>query len=645
MCHPRPGRVRSFSFFFGPVRAILCGVRSPPTSPLDRRSADADGLIPLVSQPPERPWAGFAALVFVLCTGGVGLLDLLRPAPVPTLVGQERADQERVRARSRIRDGSRMEVWSSDLDRRSNVAHFGGPFYTAALLRWLGETNEEVVLGRDGWLFLTVDVAPPIASRDVARLTARRFAMIDRQLARRGVELWVLPVPRKAVICREYLPADVDPRIELDRRVLRQLRRAGVSTVDLFEAFAGHGAEELWYREDTHWTPRAQELCAAFVAAESGRLVPEAGRVTRLVPAPGPVAARQDLLSYMGVIPRSAAARWLLPPDPGSKLELRALDGSERAPSQRARDAELALVGTSLSKDVLADCLRHFTGGEVDTFVRPGGNHLMSLGSFLRKRRDRPPEMVVVECPIPQYARSSVSSEPLEHYLSSVPLRHASVLATLPAERGRDERGARTLGSLPGGALVTRGDGAVAVRVRGEAKHPTRVRLRVGDRVLSLPWSDDVGVLDVPVVHGGEGGEGLVVSLAGAGAPDFELAGIELVTDYDLGSGVAAISEGRRRDGPAWTETMRFASPTPLPRHAALLLRCAPGPAATRLRITLGSPDGEPLVLEPVGVGGGALVLLSLPRHAAGPWNRVELGGEGEAPTFTEAMLLSLARD
>ncbi len=126
------------------------------------------------------------------------------------------------------------------------------------------------------------DTASP--SRSLAsRKCTGGDSFIPRSIARRNIELLVLPVPNKESIYPEQLTArgqaisasDQDTIIIAPptRTLLAELRAAEVAVVDLFALYrqaklsrtADH-ASKLYLQQDTHWSPVGVDLAAHAVA-------------------------------------------------------------------------------------------------------------------------------------------------------------------------------------------------------------------------------------------------------------------------------------------------------------------------------------------------------------------------------------------
>lgn len=126
----------------------------------------------------------------------------------------------------------------------------------------LGTGNEQVVPGRDGWLFYR----PAVDSlTGPGFLEDARPALLDlrRHLAERGIRMVVLPVPVKAAVHPEKLtarPVQAPVRNAAWEGFVRFLEREGIAVLDLAPA------RPSFLATDTHWTPDGMELAAKALA-------------------------------------------------------------------------------------------------------------------------------------------------------------------------------------------------------------------------------------------------------------------------------------------------------------------------------------------------------------------------------------------
>ncbi len=272
------------------------------------------------------------------------------------------ANRELLRAMNRFEDS--LEEASFLRERLLPVAQ-------ALLTRALGLGNEQVYLGRDGWLFFRDDVdyaaGPPFLDPAVLRRRSRGGKAIEaapqpdpvpalldfgRQLGERGIDLVVFPTPVKPTIHPERLsaryPAEGTPvQNPSFEALVQRLRAGGVLVFDaaplLAERRAGEGVAQ-YLATDTHWTPGAMttvaRALARFLETEIGLSPPEPGRYlerTVLVRRGGDIAAMLRLPERF---------RDLYPPE-----EVRAgrvLTREARA-WQAERSAEVLLLGDSFT--------------------------------------------------------------------------------------------------------------------------------------------------------------------------------------------------------------------------------------------------------------------------------------------------------
>lgn len=156
-------------------------------------------------------------------------------------------------------------------------------FWTARLL---GLGNENVYLGRDGWLYFRPDFdhtagAPFLAPGE---MHARRIAQgvepdprtaiiaLHRALAARGISLIVVPAPVKSSIEPEHLAGE--PRTLQNasyEKFVDDLRREGIKVVDAAAVLSAEKAktgQPQFLRTDSHWTPQAMQIVAGEIARQ-----------------------------------------------------------------------------------------------------------------------------------------------------------------------------------------------------------------------------------------------------------------------------------------------------------------------------------------------------------------------------------------
>jgi hypothetical protein len=195
------------------------------------------------------PW--LAALLTGIFLGLIAAVPLLQPNLEPFReLGQDRSLLD-----SMVRFEERLEE-------ESWVVEELLPPVQLFLTGVLGTGNEQVYVGREGWLFYrpAVDsLTGPGFPEDA------RAALLDlhRRLADRGIRMLVLPVPVKASIHPEKLtsrPIRPPVRNASWEDFVRFLEREGIGALDLAPALP------QFLATDTHWTPDGMEMAAKALA-------------------------------------------------------------------------------------------------------------------------------------------------------------------------------------------------------------------------------------------------------------------------------------------------------------------------------------------------------------------------------------------
>jgi len=177
-----------------------------------------------------------------------------------------------------------------ELETQSVIAQWLRPKAQSVLTSVLGVGNGQTYLGRDGWLFFRPDVdsvtGPPFLHPAVLRQRALTNkvqpdpikAILDfrDQLAKRGIDLVVLPIPAKPTIDGEMLSAQIPQGHPLENPSFTEfklrLQERGIQlfdpTVVLLKQKQLGGGAPLYLQADTHWRPDTMELIAQAFASE-----------------------------------------------------------------------------------------------------------------------------------------------------------------------------------------------------------------------------------------------------------------------------------------------------------------------------------------------------------------------------------------
>lgn len=205
-----------------------------------------------------------------------------------------------------------------------------------------------VVLGRDGWLFTNQEYLQP---RDLEGNLERQIVLIDKvraQLAQQGARLIVLPVPMKLDTYAAHSNYAPSQQINgLYQHFSQRLHDHGIDTVDLRSAYQSAAAtEQLFLRNDTHWSPRGAELAAQTLAKQFPELQGETPYLTQAV---SEKEVTGDLLNYLKFDPRLAPSYF--EPVHIQLYETLQQSRNDLADSLFGEEAvSLALVGTSYTR-------------------------------------------------------------------------------------------------------------------------------------------------------------------------------------------------------------------------------------------------------------------------------------------------------
>jgi alginate O-acetyltransferase complex protein AlgJ len=185
-----------------------------------------------------------------------------------------------------------LKRFEETLARESDLAARARRAYQTCLVRWLGQGNDKILIGRDGFLFFHQEVEMAVGpgflrprtpgirssarrpSREPSSAAVAAIVDFDRRLRSRGIHLVFVPLPVKPFIYPEEVwpayPVSDGPAWNCDREAfLARLAEAGVDaldvTDDLWKAKTEPG-EALFLKLDTHWTPRGLAVVADRLA-------------------------------------------------------------------------------------------------------------------------------------------------------------------------------------------------------------------------------------------------------------------------------------------------------------------------------------------------------------------------------------------
>ncbi|MEM1287708.1 MAG: hypothetical protein AAGH60_05100 [Pseudomonadota bacterium] len=270
--------------------------------------------------------------------------------------------------------------------------------------------------GEAGWFYRKRDLNMMFALSDSVITTLSR---IDQILRSRGTQLLMLPMPSKALMIPEYLPADgimgpyfFDDALARSEAVamLQSIEDAGINVVDLVD----HARRKLtdderfrfFFQRDHHWRPEGASF-AAEITAQWIRQFPSYAELEKTDYATNRVEEGQVFNSNMALIIEQMCGETPAPEQ---------IDVFQTAAENQAASAFLVddsadgrphihILGSSFMNESspynFAGFLREFTQLDVATFAVPGGQADQAIYRWSHDGRHihSPPHFVVWEMP------------------------------------------------------------------------------------------------------------------------------------------------------------------------------------------------------------------------------------------------------
>ncbi|MFH1477825.1 MAG: hypothetical protein ABIH24_10125 [Verrucomicrobiota bacterium] len=192
-----------------------------------------------------------------------------------------------------------MHAYEDALEDESVAGQIARPPVQYALARWLGAGNEKAYCGVRPWLFYRADIdyltGPGFLNpvQLARRAAGGEFAggnewtpppqpdprpvilAFHRQLAQRGIQLIIMPIPPKSVIQPDRFTGrfKIGP-LNLQNpsyaSFISDLKQAGVLVADVTPVFTGMWSssgkeEDAYLAADTHWRPETMETAAHYL--------------------------------------------------------------------------------------------------------------------------------------------------------------------------------------------------------------------------------------------------------------------------------------------------------------------------------------------------------------------------------------------
>lgn len=304
-----------------------------------------------------------------------------------------------------LRRGEICRQIEAKLDRDARFPQVVRPPYMAVMATVFDQTVDKVVVGSDGWLFLSTTVRGYPQQEEYPRLaeTLTLMSGMVRWLESQGTAVLMLLVPNKSTLIPHRLPTVYPPFHSVYDEILVGLRDRHVDVVDVRDVLMDDG-EALYFKGDTHWLNEGA-LAATRKLADRlderfgvGRWPgdPIAAEITEFPPRRN---YEGDLVEMMG-LPEDS---WLRRRYRIDRRQIGAIDTATGKPIDMQSPEQLMLVGTSYSNGYnVAALLSAMSGRRIENRTQPGRGMLFPLlgpviESMLGKRPL--PKLVIWEIP------------------------------------------------------------------------------------------------------------------------------------------------------------------------------------------------------------------------------------------------------
>lgn len=193
-----------------------------------------------------------------------------RPLSIPVKTDEPPSLAQRLIATHR-EVGEALALYKERMNRDNQLSFQARYLYNGLLYRLMGHENLIYPEGPEGSPALALDVeAQGLHVSPLERGVREVVSMVrafSQFLDEHRVRFVYCPIPESATIYPELFQDRkriVTPSF-LDI-LISELEEAGVVTVDLRPVFAAHKSPYLYYRDDSHWNPRAIELAAGALS-------------------------------------------------------------------------------------------------------------------------------------------------------------------------------------------------------------------------------------------------------------------------------------------------------------------------------------------------------------------------------------------
>ncbi len=273
-------------------------------------------------------------------------------------------------------------------------------FVNAWRYRFLGSTDDQVQIGKDGWLFISQDLY--LATQPLENMQARAKAVITlaKALRSQGIQLMVAVVPSKARIQASSLRTAFPTVLQNGYRdFIDLLETSGVTAPRLdVPLLAAAQQQAVFLKTDTHWNIKGAKIAAQTVAQAALPLqleLPVARFQTIQSAIPQEISG--DLIHLMGL--EDVAVPFRPENDVDYSQQTQNLENSNSG-LLGAPSSAVVLVGTSYSlRSNFLGALEQSLGTRVLSVAREGSGFEGNMTIFLEdiKRSKALPKLLIWE--------------------------------------------------------------------------------------------------------------------------------------------------------------------------------------------------------------------------------------------------------
>ena len=424
----------------------------------------------------------------------VPIIDQLWPVPAAHAIGVEAHEEVSRQNKLHFMDGTLLAEIERALLKTSRVRDVMVPPWRLLLLAGFKDAPDSLVMGRDGYLFLSDRTKPdPTHASGQIEEFLKLAHLLNRRLKNLGTELLVVPVPTKAWAHPDAVPRGVNPHRQLYEQLLAGLDRRHVTYVDMLAKWKQSGTTNAFCRGDSHWTWEGAIAAAEAIAEASKTRVNKADRLSTLVrlhefPDVGDLFGQAEIDELLH---QSEAARQMfahLDRPLGAQTAYRAefLDGTavQKQAWNGSASSTALLVGTSFTAWPEFDgYVQHATNGAFRIETIRGGGLSQGLVSAFEKTLENPalhpwPQVLVWEFPVANLWTENAFSLPLIDVLSLLPDPGAQPITQEGPWRALDLSTSQAVGTQHNQLLGTwdlsqvhhQGTGLLSVQLLGESR-------------------------------------------------------------------------------------------------------------------------------------------------------------------------------